>query len=343
MLGRALAGRYKDPVLHPEEALFDARRRVAPVPACDHYAGSETFIRKALRLQAEQQGRFDVTLDLEDGAPAGDELGHAHMVVELLNSPENAHDRAGVRIHDPSHACWQQDVDVVLKGAGGRLAHITIPKVVSARQVSQMITYVQNASAFAGLEREIPIHVLVETHGAVGDARKIAALPCMRGLDFGLMDYVSAHQGALHASTMRSPGQFDHAVLRHAKTIVATSALGSGLVPVHNVTIDLDDPEQAYRDARRARDEFGYLRMWSIHPSQIEPILRAFTPDDDELNSVAEILLAAQRVEWAPLRHEGRLHDRASYRYCWHVLQRGRMSGAEVPAAARLAFFDGRD
>jgi citrate lyase subunit beta/citryl-CoA lyase len=78
--------------------------------------------------------------------------------------------------------------------------------------------------------------------------------------------------------------------------------------------------------------------MWSIHPSQIEPIIRAFSPHAAEIDEAAAVLVAAQAVDWAPLRVAGKLHDRASYRYCWSVLQRARAAGVPAPPAAE-AFF----
>ena len=99
-----------------------------------------------------------------------------------------------------------------------------------------------------------------------------------------------------------------------------------------------DDPEIVYEDARRARDEFGYLRMWSIHPSQIDPIVRAFSPDRAEIDEAAAVLGAAQAADWAPLRVAGKLHDRASYRYCWSVLQRAHAAGTPMPADAAMFF-----
>ena len=109
-------------------------------------------------------------------------------------------------------------------------------------------------------------------------------------------------------------------------------------MPAHGVTRALDDPEAVYADARRARAEFGFLRMWSIHPSQIEPIVRAFAPHPGEIDEAAAVLSAAQAADWAPLAVGGRLHDRASYRYCFTVLQQARAAGATLPPAA-AAFF----
>jgi citrate lyase subunit beta / citryl-CoA lyase len=137
---------------------------------------------------------------------------------------------------------------------------------------------------------------------------------------------------------MDSPGQFDHPLLRRAKCETAAAALGHAIVPAHGVTRSLDDTEVVYADARRARVEFGFLRMWSIHPSQIDPILRAMRPEAAEIETAAAVLGAAQAADWAPIRVGDALHDRASYRYCWSVLQQARAAGATIPAPAK-AFF----
>jgi citrate lyase subunit beta/citryl-CoA lyase len=329
-------------VIPPSQALFDGQGG-GPVliPAVDHYAGTERRMLKALALQAERGPIFDVTLDLEDGAPAGRERQAAERVAELLTSDHNVHGRAGVRIHDGGHPHWRDDVDIVVGRAADVLSHLTIPKALSAHQVAEMINVVRQRAAAAGCTREIPIHVLIENWSALNDAHPIASLPWMVGLDFGHMDFISSHHGAIPAAAMRSPLQFEHALVRHAKTIVAGAALSQGLVPAHNVTIDVDDPAQAGRDAARAAAEFGFLRMWSIHPAQIDPILEAFAPGDHELDQAARVMLAGAEVDWAPIRHEGRLFDRASYRYYWQLLRRARADGIALPEPVTAAFFDG--
>ena len=88
------------------------------------------------------------------------------------------------------------------------------------------------------------------------------------------------------------------------------------------------------QDAKLAKQEFGFERMWSIHPNQIRPIVEAFAPGSDEIETALEILLAAQAENWGPIRHQGKLHDRASYRYYWSILQKARMSGKSLPTTA---------
>jgi len=326
-------------LVRPAEALFKGEKPFPVIPSCEHFAGSEKRILKALELQRELGPIFDITCDCEDGAAAGREREHAEMVVRVLNSSANELRRAGVRIHDITHPGWRDDIDILIPGCGARLSHITIPKPTSARQVAHMIEYIQQVCARHRIAREIPIHVLVETHGALREAFEIAALPWMQVLDFGLMDFVSAHHGAIAAGAMRAPGQFEHALLRRAKAEIVAAALANGIVPAHNVCLDLKNPQTAFADARRARDEFGFQRMWSIHPIQIQPIVDAMRPDLSEVEDAVNILLAAQRNDWGPVQYKGELHDRATYRYFWELAQKAKVTGIPLTAQARQALF----
>jgi citrate lyase subunit beta / citryl-CoA lyase len=78
--------------------------------------------------------------------------------------------------------------------------------------------------------------------------------------------------------------------------------------------------------------------MWSIHPDQIRPILKAFSPPMEEVELAAHIVIAAQEQDWAPISVDGKLHDRASYRYFWQVLERAHQTGCAMPGSAQ-AFF----
>ena len=166
-----------------------------------------------------------------------------------------------------------------------------------------------------------------------------AALDRVESLDFGLMDFVSGHHGAIPGSAMRSPGQFEHPLVTRAKCDISAAALANGVVPSHNVTTELKDIDYIRRDAERARKEFGYLRMWSIHPNQIVPIIEAMRPDFTEVEEAAEILIAAQDKHWGPIQHAGKLHDRASYRYYWELLKRARSTGMKIPDEASRRYF----
>jgi len=324
---------------HPAVVLFAGEKPFPVLPAVDHYAGSEKLMKKAVALQKDLGPIFDITCDCEDGAHAGAEREHAEMAAAVIMGEDNLFNRVGARIHDVTHPHWRQDMEILVSRAGPRLPFLTLPKPRSAADVAIQIDALRECERRHDIDRRIPVHVLIETHGALREVWDIAALPGVESLDFGLMDFVSGHHGAIPGSAMKSPGQFEHPLVIRAKTEIAAAALANGVVPSHNVTTELKDIPYIRNDATRARSEFGYLRMWSIHPNQIVPIVEAMRPDFSEVTMAGEILAAAQDCDWGPIQHDGRLHDRASYRYYWELLERAHVTGMAIPAAIATRFF----
>ena len=320
--------------MQPSQVLFQGEALPRALPVCDHYAGTEVRMRKALALQSELGPIFDITFDCEDGAPIGQEAAHAQLVASLLNSPENQFKRVGVRIHDPSHPCWKSDVATLVSQAGQQIAFVMIPKVTSAEQTQSVIDEINHVAKAAHIGRVIPIQVLIETHGALQDVQAIAALEQVESLSFGLMDFVSAHHGAIPGQAM-DRGQFDHPLVARAMLEISAACHAHGKIPSHNVCTNIHDASLIESDTLRAKNEFGYTRKWSIHPNQIPVIVKAMSPSSAEVETAAAILLAAQAAQWGPIQHEGKLHDRASYRYYWTVLQKGQVTGQTIPAKAQ--------
>ncbi len=322
---------------HPRDVLLEAQARKGLLPVCDHYSGVEARMRKSLQLQAEMTAElgacvFDITLDCEDGAPAGAEAEHAALVAELAQSA-GPDARVAARIHPVDHEAFAADINTIVGRAGHRLTHVMVPKVESVSDVDQAARLMDAAG-----QPDLPLHVLIESPGAVHRAFDIAAHPRVQSLSFGLMDFVSAHAGAIPSAGMGAEGQFLHPLVVRAKLEIASACHAHGKVPSHCVVTEFNDSAVLTAAASRAAREFGYTRMWSIHPSQIRPILDAFAPEEREIELATRIITAAQAADWAPISHAGQLHDRASYRYFWHVLERAHQTGRPLPLEAQAYF-----
>lgn len=325
--------------VHPREALFDSSETAPLLPVCDHYAGVEVRMRKSLALQEEMGPVFDVTLDCEDGAPIGGEVEHAHLVAELAMSDANKFDRVGARVHPVDHPAFERELDTLIGRAGSRLAYLMVPKPRDYADVKRACDEIDHFVRIHPGSRHLPIHFLIETHGALREVDAIAAHPRVESLSFGLMDFVSAHRGAIPSQGMSAQGQFTHPLVLRAKVEIAAACHAHRKTPSHCVVTELSDKRAIQEAATQASRELGYTRMWSIHPNQIEPIVDAFAPTAAELDLAIEIITLAQEADWAPIRHRDTLHDRASFRYFWHVLERAQRTGQALPAAVREAFF----
>ncbi|MFZ6730390.1 HpcH/HpaI aldolase/citrate lyase family protein [Undibacterium sp. Ji42W] len=320
--------------MHPSTVLFQDQILPVILPVCDHYAGSEKLMRKSIALQQELGGVFDITLDCEDGAAAGNEINHANLVTSLVNSTDNHFQRLGVRVHDVRHPAFEQDLEIILPACADKLAYLVLPKI---NNVAELQNALQRVNHFGKKNdgRLIPVHVLIETHGALAEVQQIAALPQVECLSFGLMDFVSSHFGAIPASAMRSPGQFTHPLVLRAKLEIAAACHRYGKVASHNVTTEIRDTSVVANDAHRAASECGYTRMWSIHPDQIQPVIEAFSPNENHIHDAIAILSQAKKQDWGPIQWQGQLHDRASYRYYWTILRRAQSGSFVLPAAAQ--------
>ena len=326
------------PALHPTLALYEPGEAVANLlPVCDHYCGVEARMRKSLELQVELGPVFDVTLDAEDGAPVGAEVEHAYLIAALLASDGNRFGRVGARVLPVDHPRFADVVQIVLQAAKPP-AYLMLPKPRGLADVERAAIAIDAMGGTA-----VPLHALVETHGALQEVQAIAAHPRIESLSFGLMDFVSAHRGAIPVSAMGVKGQFEHPLVVRAKLEVAAACHAHGKTPSHCVVTEFKHAAALMDAAGKACRQFGYTRMWSIHPAQIRPIVEAFTPTVAEVDLAIEIIAAAQTADWAPIRHRDTLHDRASYRYFWHLLERAHRTsyagGSQLPAEIRDTYF----
>lgn len=325
--------------VHPRVALYDPDEvAVPPLPVCDHYSGVEARMRKSLALQQELGPVFDVTLDGEDGAPVGGEIEQAHLIAELATGADNRFGRVGARVLPVTHAKFETQVDLLVQRAGTRLAYLMIPKPRGLADFERAAAAVDAATRRHAIDRRIPLHALIETHGALREVQALAAHPRIESLSFGLMDFVSAHRGAIPQSAMGVEGQFEHPLVLRAKLEIAAACHAFGKVPSHCVVTEFKDRHALARAAETAARQLGYTRMWSIHPDQVRIIVEAFSPTTAEIDHAIEIIAAAQQAGWAPIRHRDRLHDRASYRYWWQVLERAQRTG-QLPVTSRQSWF----
>jgi citrate lyase subunit beta/citryl-CoA lyase len=283
---------------------------------------------KSLALQGELGPVFDVTLDNEDGAPVGGEVEHAALIASLLGSSANRFGRVGVRLLPWGHPKFHEVLATVLKAAKPA-AYFMLPKPQGVADVQAAAAAIDAAGGAA-----IPLHALVETHGALAEVAALAAHPRIESLSFGLMDFVSAHHGAIPQWAMQADGQFDHPLVVRAKLEIAAACHAHAKVPSHGVVTEFKDTAALKEAATKAASLLGYTRMWSIHPAQVPVIVEAFAPAADEVETALEIVAAAEAAHWAPIRHRDRLHDRASFRYFWTVIERAVRTGGA--AAERL-------
>ncbi len=301
----------------PDSILGPVRER--PMAIVDHYAGNYKFLKKALELFVNDP-RVDVTVDLEDGAAVGHEFERARELSELV--ADKCTRLVGVRIHPLDSAFWLEDLKIFFSKCADKISHVTIPKIDDVQALSVALHQIAELRARFSSQIKLDgfgVHLIIETPKAIQNIDRLASLRGVRGLDFGIMDFVSCFGTLLPRSAMSSPQQFSHPMILAAKTSLVMAAHKYGLSAAHNVTVQLDPISSAHDDAKSAK-RLGFNRMWSIHPDQVQQIIDGFAPSVEECELAREVLTKAQTNDWGPVSVGGVLYDRASYRHLWSLL-----------------------
>ena len=156
----------------------------------------------------------------------------------------------------------------------------------------------------------IGLEAQIETARGLAEAESIAGAGCgLEALVFGPAD-LAASLGVPVLTI--GDGTSDYALAR-----VLAAARASGLQALDGPHARLGDDLGLVLSARRAL-EHGYDGKWVIHPSQLEPVNRIFTPSPADVERARRLLEAAMGAT----RFQGELVDEASRKLAESLLRR---------------------
>ena len=229
-----------------------------------------------------------VVLDLEDAVPAEAKETARDAAVQASTVPRTT--PLWVRINAVGSPWFTDDVAAL---AGTALDGVRVPKAGDPETV-----------AVLARRLGLPLHLLLESALGVEQAFALArAHPCVVAVSLGEAD-LAADLG------VRRPD-----ALAWARQRVVVAARAAGLAaPITSVWTDLADLDGLEEDSRQARD-LGFFGRSVIHPRQVEPVHRAFTPTTGEVADARALLgsltAAAGRGESAWVDEHGRFVDPA--------------------------------
>lgn len=201
---------------HPRDVLLGTTVS-AQLPVHDRFCVFDVRMVKSLGLQAELAKELgncicDVTLDRENGAPAGDKKNHEMMVLALskyskitTNSiAESVDSRVAVRVHPVDNPMFEQDVDLTLDGAGASECRLMIYKVESVVDIDRAKRMVDSALRVPQRSHPLPLQASIDSPMAAPPVAASVTQPGVRSLIFGLLDLVFSRGGAIPSGAMGS-------------------------------------------------------------------------------------------------------------------------------------------
>ncbi len=237
-------------------------------------------VEKALSLDADA-----VILDLEDAVAIAEKPATRGMVAAALKRPRNALLYVRVNAAD-TEFCYGDVIGVVQAGLDG----IILPKVETPAALATIDWLLTQLERDRGLRhRSIDLIPIIETARGLQELEAMLGTPTrVRRVAFGAGDFTLD----VNMTWSRSESELAHA---RASIVIASRAAGID-APLDTVWVDLTDPDGLEASARTAVG-VGFQGKMCIHPDQIGPVNRVFTPTDAEVAFAERVCAAFARAE----------------------------------------------
>ncbi|RLB05916.1 MAG: CoA ester lyase [Deltaproteobacteria bacterium] len=231
---------------------------------------NEKMVSKAPTIPADI-----ITLDLEDSVPPAEKPKAREMVRENLKYAAQGGAEVYVRVNNWETLLTNDDLEAVVhEGLNG----VCLAKCGEPDHVLRLDWKLEELERRRGIPvGTVKIQLLIETaKGVINAYQSAIASPRVNSLIFGAVDYTK---------DMRVKLTTEGQELFYARAHTAVAARAAGCVAIDCPFVAFKDTEAFEKDTRFGRT-LGYEGRMLIHPSQIEPSHRIYTP-------------APEDVEWA--------------------------------------------
>lgn len=262
---------------------------------------------KALSSEADA-----VTLDLEDAVAYSRKAAARASLKEILaGSPAK---KTFVRINAASSPYVLEDIETV---TGLPLEGLMLAKAETAEEVLRvdwLLGLMEEKKGLpSGTTRLVPF---IESSRGMLNAPGIASCcPRIKALAFGGVDF-SQELG------LRYPAESDGLLFARCQLVMASA--GAGIEPpLDTVLPDIRNLAMLETEAEIAR-KMGFQGKLVIHPSQVAPVNRIFTPTTQELEyarKVVDAFDAAEKSGTAVIQVDGRLVEYPIYRRALEIIR----------------------
>lgn len=243
---------------------FDLMRSFLYVPAFN-----EKYVLSALKSEADV-----VILDLEDSVPFSQKKQARENLVKATAERGNFNGHIIVRLNSlEAQEQVLEDLKFIdIQSVDGFM----LPKI---NNVDDLVIYEQLIEQQIG-ENDLYFIPLIETALVMFHLKEIAKVTKVKGLAFGGEDYITN----LHGKHGKSNTIFEFA---RTQILIATKAFNK--IAIDTPFLALDD-HVGYMNAIENANELGFDGKQCIHPSQLQRLNLALTPNEEEYKQSLKIV-----------------------------------------------------
>jgi citrate lyase beta subunit len=263
-----------------------------------------------------------IIMDLEDGVAFNRKHAARETISAALREVDFGRTERLVRLNPVNTGLYTEDLNATIE------AHpdgYVLPKVEFHEHIAEISSLLRKAETRHGWpENSIALLAIVETARGIVNLSDIAASdPRLDALIFGAEDLA----GDLGAK--RTPDGWE---VFYARSAVVIHAKAYGLQAIDTVHVDLRDLDSLVAHTEQAL-YMGYTGKLAIHPRQVDPIQRIFTPSEEEIQQAKRLIdthHTHQQQGTGAFQMDGKMVDMPIVRAAEAVLARARAAGIQV-------------
>ena len=237
-----------------------------------------------LMINAGLFGADCVILDLEDSVAPAEKDSSRVLVRNTLRCIDFGKAERIVRINPLATEYGKADIEMIVPALADTLL---IPKCEGASDVKEVEKLIAAEEKKHGIKHKILIMPLIETAKGILNAYEIgAASKRVVALCFGAEDF-TADIGV--ARTKEGRESFV------ARSLLVLGAKAAGVQAIDTVFSDVRDEEGLVESAQEAM-ALGFEGKGVIHPGQIEPIHRVFSPTPERIEYAKKVVAAIEEA-----------------------------------------------
>ncbi|MHA1124690.1 MAG: HpcH/HpaI aldolase/citrate lyase family protein [Candidatus Heimdallarchaeota archaeon] len=258
-------------------------------------------------------GADSLIFDLEDSIPVAEKDAARILVKKAIETLDFKGSEVTVRINSLDTEYFNDDLKAI---AHKKLDGILLPKTETLEDV----LYTDNLLTVLEEEKKLPknkikLMPIIESAVGVLNIDKIATGPRVVAIGLGGEDLTAD----IGAKRTKEGKELEYIA---SKIIIACAA--NKIQAIDTVYVDVNDPEGLYEIALKASN-IGFQGKSVIHPSQIEPVHRAFMPTKEEIAKAKRIVKAykeAIKKGSGAITVDGRMVDVPVVRRSERILKR---------------------
>jgi citrate lyase subunit beta/citryl-CoA lyase len=231
-------------------------------------------------------GADSLMFDLEDSVSLKEKDAARFMVYNALKSIDYEKAETVVRINGLDTPFGRDDLEAMVRA---KPDIIRLPKTEKPQDVIEMDKLITEIEKEMGFEvGSIKIMAAIESAiGIINACDVVKSSPRLVAVAIGAEDFVT------DMKTTRSLGGVE---LLTARTQILLAARAAGIYALDTVFSDINNEEGFINEVKHIK-QLGFDGKSVIHPNQIEPVHKIYTPSEKEIQKSVRILDAIKEAE----------------------------------------------